>query len=209
MAFERNVWERRLKYRSDLTSQLTHLTKPVLNENNEITLSAVEVLIKILKEKKLIGSTSETGFIRGSNRAVCFQDAPLYGVIQNILHEETYRKELGGKLRYEAIGLSLFKPYLFNQSKARPVIYLQREESEDFNQNELWRIVTYDLSKETNIIDWTHEREWRIKGDCEFPLSIVTVLLADKKQYREFIKKVPKSILEQIKGIVVLSQIVN
>lgn len=33
------------------------------------------------------------------------------------------------------------------------------------------------LEDRQNIIDWTHEREWRVKGDFEFELPQVYVLL--------------------------------
>ncbi|WP_135328676.1 hypothetical protein [Halobacillus salinus] len=44
-------------------------------------LKALDVLIKILSEKKLVGSTNKR-FVRGELSAVCFQDAPLHGLAQ-------------------------------------------------------------------------------------------------------------------------------
>jgi hypothetical protein len=58
------------------------------------------------------------------------------------------------------------------------------------------------------IIDWSHEREWRMPGDFEFRVDWSAVLLETKEDYREFIKKSQskenKGILEDICGIIVL-----
>ena len=53
-------WRNRYKNRNDISSRLTHLTK-----GNTIE-EAFSTLLKILEEKTIIGSTTETGFIIGS-----------------------------------------------------------------------------------------------------------------------------------------------
>jgi hypothetical protein len=53
---------------------------------------AVDVLIQILKSKKINGSTTKPGFIIGSDKAVCFQDAPINELAQNLLHEQYMKK---------------------------------------------------------------------------------------------------------------------
>lgn len=58
-------WRERYKNRNDISSRLTHLTK------GETPEEAFTTLLKILEEKKVIGSTTETGFIIGSKPAVC------------------------------------------------------------------------------------------------------------------------------------------
>jgi hypothetical protein len=45
--------------------------------------SPLDVLFEILKDKTIKGSTN-SGYISGSDPAVCFQDAPLNGIAQNI-----------------------------------------------------------------------------------------------------------------------------
>ena len=62
-------WRNRYKNRNDISSRLTHLTKGNTVEE------AFTNLLKILEEKILIGSTTETGFIIGSRPAVCLQEA--------------------------------------------------------------------------------------------------------------------------------------
>ncbi|SPT99196.1 Uncharacterised protein [Lysinibacillus capsici] len=194
-------WLKRHRNRNDISAYLTHLTKP------QGDLNSVEVLIKILKERKLLGS-GRSGFIKGSEKAVCFQDAPLNGIGQNVLHEERMRKEFGGKIRYQAIGLMFSKPYIFKNG-GRPVIYEDKELASELFDEVSWRVVTMDFNDLHNIIDWSHEREWRMKGDFEFELSKVYVVLTNRNSYNYFIKKVPESILKEIKGIVTIDAIIT
>ncbi|MBF4696080.1 DUF2971 domain-containing protein [Fusibacter ferrireducens] len=194
MAYDEIKWRKRFNYRSDITLTLTHLTR----ETKEM--SSVEVLIKILNEQKIIGS-SNSGFIHGSNTAVCFQDAPQYGVAQNINHEKTYREELGNKVRYSHNGLVFLKSYVFKKG-GRPVIYEKLEVAKEMlHEDEWWRIVNYDLSNKENIIDWTHEREWRVKGDFEFSLSQPYIILGNTSDYNEFMNKAPEEVKNTIAGI--------
>ena len=80
---------------------------------------------KILTERKIVGS-NKNGFIIGNERAVCFQDIPLYGVCQNTFHEQENRAELGGSIRYNPIGLTFEKEYVFLKG-GRPVLYEQKD----------------------------------------------------------------------------------
>lgn len=202
MSYNREQWERRMQQRSDIPNYLTHLTRP----SNDLT--AIEVLLKILNEKKLIGSTTSTGFINGSSSAVCFQDAPLEGILQNLYYEKSYYNSLGSKDRYSAIGLQFFKPKVFNAG-GRPCIYEKNEVAKRMlNKDDWWRIVSYDLYRQDAIIDWTHEREWRIKGDYTFKRSEVSVLLKDRTAYREFITLASDDILAEIAGITVLEMLI-
>lgn len=201
MPYNYEMWLKRMRLRSDISTYLTHLTR----ENDD--LSGIDVLIKILKEKTLLGSTN-SGFIQGSDRAVCFQDAPLYSITQNLIHEQFNRDELGGKIRYRPYGISFNKKYIFNKG-GRPVIYEQKDIARKKYPDDLWRIVSFDLNDKNNIVDWTHEREWRVKGNFQFDLAEVTVLLTNKSAYKTFINKIDESILKNIAGIVVLDPIIS
>ena len=199
--YTKKIWLKRHASRSDLTTSLVHLTK----ETDE--LNVLEVLLKILDDKKLNGSSTHSGFIIGDNSAVCFQDIPIYGITQNLLHEQQNKEELGDKIRYSPVGLSFSKSFLFNKG-ARPVIYEKKETAKSLiPRTEWWRIVSFDLSDNDKIIDWTHEREWRLKGDLEFSLDDVTILLTRKNIYQEFIKQCPQPILNEIRGIVTLQNV--
>lgn len=183
-----------------MSTYLTHLTK------SNSGMNVLGVLLKILEEQKLLGSNS-TGFIQGSHRAVCFQDSPLTGIAQNVYHEQKLLEDNKiEKVRYNATGLMFNKAYAFNKG-ARPVIYEQKEVAKLKFSDELWRVVTLDLSDKTNIIDWTHEREWRIKGDFEFELEEVTVILPNERVYKKFIELVDKDKLSKLKGIVCMGPV--
>lgn len=60
------------------------------------------------------------------------------------------------------------------------------------------------MSDPDKYIDWTHEREWRIKGDVEVPLHLSYVIVSDYSSYREFQEKADKEILNGIAGIITL-----
>ena len=78
-------------------------------------------------------------------------------------------------------------------------------------ENEYWRIVKLDLDSDDNIVDWTHEREWRIKGDFHFELSEVEILLSDQTSLKKFNRcckeKNMENLLNEIKGIVILKSL--
>lgn len=202
--YDKEKWRKRIKDRSDITGHVTHLTRFSNTQGNKL-----ENLIKILKDRKLNGSSSSNGFVNGRNSAVCFQEAPIYGVSQNVYHEQQNRTEFRSKVRYDAIGLSFPKKYVFEKG-GRPVFYENTAVAKEILPPEEWyRIVNFDLNNDEKIIDWTHEREWRIKGDFEFDLSEVYVLLLNEGHYKNFVKEIDKEILEEIKGIVVLQPILE
>lgn len=203
MGYHKCIWERRLAERSDLTSQLTHLTKA--EDDPEL----IDVLMSILSERRIHGS--ESTFIYGEKKAVCFQDAPLSGICQNVYFEQKYRKENPeAKCRYCACGLMFGKPYVFLKG-GRPVIYDRADHAKEYlEKDEWWRIVPLDFSNTDKIVDWTHEREWRVPNDFKFDIKEATVVLPDDKVYRQFVKQCAEghpNILSQLKGIVVMSNI--
>lgn len=196
--------------RQDLSSSLVHLTRAAEIDGKK--LSTVDVLLKILREKKIIGSTTKKGFIRGKKSAVCFQDTPLYSIAQNLKFEKELSKEHHTRHRYSGCGLVFSKYYLF-QNGCRPVIYDRVEEGKAYvDESELYRLVSFDMSDTNNIIDWSHEREWRMASDFEFKVNWSAVVLETKDDYREFIKKalLPENegILDAICGIIVLDALI-
>ena len=177
-------WKKKIAERNDITGNLIHLTKGKEIENEKF--NVFEILIKILKDKKLIGSTTESGFIVGDKRAVCFQESPIYSLSQNIYYEQKlFREEKLKKKRYVGVGLMFTKPYIYKKG-GRPVIYDKTTEAKKYLPKEQWwRIVNYDLSDKNNIIDWTHEREWRVEGDLEFELSDISVVVPNEKAFKK------------------------
>jgi len=198
MGYNYKKWKERLATRTDMTIMVTHLTKPSKE------LNAFEVLLKILEERTLIGSSpGEPGFIVGNNRTVCFQEAPMYSLAQNVYLEQQLRKNNPeAKIRYYGMGVSFSKNYLYNAG-ARPVIYEKTERAKELlSPEEYWRIVNYDLSDSNNIIDWTHEREWRIKGDFTFDLEEVVVILPNSDSYKKFLESDTHGVVSKLKGII-------
>jgi hypothetical protein len=106
MGYDNEQWTKRIRNRSDISGYVTHLSRPTEQ------LSEIDVLIKILEEGVIKGSTTDKGFIIGKNKATCFQEAPIYGLAQNVLHESTMR-ELGQthKIRYRPVGIAFHKSY--------------------------------------------------------------------------------------------------
>lgn len=209
MAYTEQEWRDRIISRTDLCSQVTHLTKAA--EIGGDHLSAMDVLIKILHDRRIIGSTTSSGFIVGNKPAVCFQDAPLYSICQNIEFEMKRCKESGEKAKkYEAYGLMFPKQYVYNKG-GRPVIYEKTEHAKKMLPNsEWWRIVDYDLSNDKNITDWSHEREWRVPGDFDFDIEEAIFLVKSTGKFKEFMNKVyegDREIVNRVKSVVPLGVI--
>lgn len=204
MAYTLKDWIERSRNRSDMSCYLYHLTR----ENNEN--DAIDVLIKILTECKINGSTTDSGFIIGDNKAVCFQDTTTYGLSQNSFHEQKLREEKKtNKVRYKPIGLAFNKQYIYSKG-GRPVVYEKTQTAKKIlPPDEWWRIVNFDLSDSEYMIDWTHEREWRLKGDFHFDLSKAYVVLVSNKSYKTFVNKIDSNMLKSIGGIVVLDPILT
>lgn len=202
-------WAKRIRYRTDLSGFVYHLTKAETNIDGKENLGALDRLVKILTERKLIGSSTQSGFITGNKRAICFQDAPISGIVQNVLHENSYRDELGGKVRYTYLGLAFPKSYIFQQG-GRPVFYEEKEKAKKIlPPEEHWRIVDFSLLDKDNIIDWTHEREWRLPADeFHFKLSQAIILLPNEERYRELIEKLSEDDLKAVMGLIQISPLV-
>lgn len=198
-------WRKRFKYRMDLSSRLTHLTKG-LDEDD-----AFSNLINILEEKRLKGSSRRKGFICGEISAVCLQDAPLVAIAENLQYEEVLRKEENQKVRYLEFGIRFQKNFIYRQG-GRPVIYDDKDEAKKYlPKNQWWRIVKLDLSNSNSIIDWMHEREWRVPKEIIFEYSQCEIIVPSSKYYKKFVKYCLKNdrkdILLKIQGIVVMSSV--
>ena len=205
-------WGQRISHRTDISMGLVHLTKG----NKE--LNSLAILMKILEEKTILGSTNkivdghQRGFICGNDPVVCFQDVPLQSLSENIYWEQQLRDQTpGAPIRYAPFGLRFDKRYVFRNG-GRPVIYENTTTAKNFlPEDEYWRIVKLDLENDDNIIDWTHEREWRIKGDFHFQLNEVEILLSDQsslKKFNQYCQKMNmENLLNEVKGIVVLKSL--
>lgn len=210
MGYTRDLWNKRIAGRSDLSSQLVHLTRGSELDGKKV--GPVDVLVRILKERRISGSTTDNGFVCGDIPATCFQDVPIYSLSQNIHAEEQYRVAVeGAKVRYHGVGLMFPKPYVYAVG-GRPVIYESTGKAKAIlPEEEWWRIVRFDLSDDDNFVDWTHEREWRVPGGFEFELEQTTVLVPNKFGYDRLLKLCreydEEDLLGQVRGIVNLGSV--
>jgi len=198
VGYTKKDWSERIRERTDMSTRLSHLTRESADGQ-----SSARVLLKILLEQRLIGSTTTQGFICGDTPAVCFQDAPLYSIAQNVLFEQKMREAAkSSTVRYKALGVAFTKPYLYVKG-ARPVVYENSEAAKEMlPASEWWRIVRLDLSDEDAFVDWTHEREWRLPGDLDFDLSEVTILTVSNEAVTEIATLYRKETGSDIRDVV-------
>jgi hypothetical protein len=105
----------------------------------------------------------------------------------------------------------LFHKQKIYRKGGRPVIYDKTSEAKKYlPDTEWWRIVNFDISEDESFKDWTHEREWRIKGDYEFNLEEVTLLFTKPATYKSFIKLCDdreKPFYKKVAGVIVTEQV--
>lgn len=193
-------WRKRITNRKDLVARVTHLTRGSTPDE------AFETLWKILTDKKIIGS-GKAGYIIGDRTASCFQEVPLDAIAENLMYEEV----LGGKIRYSAFGIRVHKGDIFSCG-GRPVIYGNAAElKEILPTDQYWRIVSMNLTDFKHLIDWSHEREWRIPGDYPIEYNRIEVIVQSQDYYKKFVNRcIDKDrldILKEINGIIALNSI--
>ncbi|WP_419777801.1 hypothetical protein [Malaciobacter marinus] len=205
MGYDFELWRKRHIERNDLSSELVHLTRSTESK------SSIENLYQIL-ESKILNGSKNTGFIVGETPAVCFQDAPLYTVGQNCWFEKTFREEnKWAKKRYDPTGLIFKKQYIYSNG-GRPVIYDSTESAKAYlDKREWWRIVNFNLTDNSSIIDWTHEREWRVPIELKFELADVVLLFANNSDVNKFMKLCDASetqFYREVRGITTMESII-
>ncbi|MCB9164993.1 MAG: hypothetical protein H6592_11295 [Flavobacteriales bacterium] len=144
--------------RKDLSSHLIHFTKG--NSKEE----AFERLKTILRGGYL---KPGKGMIRSSEECVCFTETPLEAVASGF--NGRY-----GQRRYSDFGIMFSKEAIYNEG-GRPVIYQPESEYTQLPQSIRYRHVRYEPPQ----IDFTWEREWRLKSDLYFNPGDAYVVLPD------------------------------
>jgi len=205
MGYNVKTWNDRIAQRTDFSTQVVHLTRE--REDAKVA----QVLYEIVSSRTLKGSSTASGFICGNQKAVCFQDAPLVSVCQNVYYEQKYKeKNPKAKTRYKACGVSFPKTYAFRKG-ARPVIYDKAADAKQYlPKDQWWRIVSFDLDSDEALIDWTHEREWRAPGDFSFDIAQTTLLFVNDTAYKTFGKLCAANksdVMDQVKGVVVMNNL--
>jgi hypothetical protein len=188
---------------------VTHLTKPSdlsIKDEDILNIESVKNLIKILEEKEIKGSNTKSGYIIGNRKAVCFQDAPMYGIIQNVEFEKEMRKKgKSKKVRYSGNGLAFSKYYAYDKG-SRPVLYEKTSTAKKIlHDEEHWRIVNLEISTLTGKnIDWMHEREWRVPENFKIDYKLTHVILYNKESYDYFMENCDPKIIKEVHGITVI-----
>jgi hypothetical protein len=137
-----------MNIRRDISDKLVHFTS---GENEE---EAFQRLGKILNEMTILGTNAK---IKGGYKCVCFSEAPLQSLKDGLVNPDAYS-------RYSPFGVIFEKCWIFERG-GRPVIYQTDEEYEGLPEEYKWRHVRYEPHKDKPI-DFTWEREWRIKSDA-------------------------------------------
>lgn len=132
-------------FRDDLSNRLIHLSKGSYEE-------AKNTFFKIINAGKLLGSSEAA---RGDDKVICFSEAPISKLSTILANPNAYN------IRYRPFGVMYEKSYLFEKG-ARPAIYQTNAEYDLLNSEQKYRHVRFEPS---NNIDWTWEREWRIRAD--------------------------------------------
>lgn len=181
--------------RPDISEGLIHLTKETGSK------SAFEVLKSILISGKLKASTKNSGFIKGTGKAVCFSEAPL-SAVQHLIARSI--KETEGKVRkrYSTYGLAVSKESIYELG-GRPVIYLPNNEAEWVPDDQKWRQVRFEYPD----IDWTHEREWRLPLDLKLnSVRGIYVLVSTATEAKE-IHSLQWPYKEWLRGVLPMEQL--
>ena len=149
--------------RRDISDKLTHWTS---GENEE---EAFQRLCKIVKEVRILGTSEK---IKGGYKCVCLSEAPLTSLKDGLVNPDAYS-------RYFPFGIIFEKLRIFKLG-GRPVIYQPVAEFEGLSTDYRWRHVTYEPNRDEPI-DFTWEREWRIKcGSLTFGPSSAGIVVPDK-----------------------------
>ena len=182
-----------MKYlRPDITHALIHLT----SRRAANGLSAEKALHSILIEGKIKGS-GNSGFVKGENTASCFTDMPLSSL-------NSFIEDHSGEHKYEKFGIAMPKQSAFRIG-ARPVIYLPNLEAKWIPDDEKWRHVQFDHGS----VDFTHEREWRCKGDFDIS-NIPIYVIVPRKKHEDSIKGIEKPLgAKNIKGFLHMETIID
>jgi hypothetical protein len=136
--------------RIDHSPHLIHFTKPQGDKRGVD--GAYSIFKEIISSKKLRAGWSLR--LQGI-KSICFTEAPVKCLSKE---EENFYFE-----KYKPFGVLFTKSKIFEQG-GRHVIYSSKDECESFMKNKdlNWRCVTYNPLEK---IDFTWEREWRLKRD--------------------------------------------
>ncbi|EPZ1175212.1 hypothetical protein ACXKL1_000985 [Klebsiella oxytoca] len=133
--------------------------------------AAFEVFKSIIHDGVIRGSDK---FIIGKDTCVCFTESPRNFIVSDVS-------------RYQPFGFGFSKKRIFELG-GRPVIYQPSNELQLIDKSIRWRHVQYDPMKDDAInelgVDFTWEREWRLKSDELDILECVEIVLPNQEYVR-------------------------
>jgi hypothetical protein len=128
----------------------------------------------ILRDGRLLASGR---FIRGCYRCLCFTEAPLAAFATGFVAQFPFT-------RYSQFGLMFEKNWIFERG-GRPVIYEPDSDFDLLPEDLRWRHVRFEQTGQ-KVIDWTWEREWRIRcNELPFSPSDVAVVVSNEEWARK------------------------
>jgi hypothetical protein len=167
--------------RIDQSDFIIHFTKGKSNNTSE---EAYKNFKKILSDGELIGGT---GYIKGIYKCVCFTESPIGCLIQDRNKSKNYLNNKYFK-RYSPFGFHFSKIHIHSKG-GRQVIYSTDDEYKSLPETFKWRFVLYKPHKvEDKSIDFTWEREWRIKENLKFDKKNVNLVFPNQDWINRFIK---------------------
>ena len=157
--------------RDDLSTKLIHLTKYGQNQNPS------QIFQKIISDGKLKGSN---GFIKGGYKCICFSETPIskLGLILSNPNQQGFK--------YAPFGMMFNKDFIYELG-GRPVIYQSDEEYDKLDEIQKYRHVRFEPN---NGIDFTWEREWRLKVNELYLDGSEVTLIVPTRNWIEYYKKV-------------------
>jgi hypothetical protein len=122
-----------------------------------------------------------TGNIKGAYTCVCFTEAPLEVLPKGFVNSTAFS-------RYSPFGIMFHKSWLFEQG-GRPVIYQSDADYAALPEALRWRHVRYEPHAPAPI-DFTWEREWRIRtNELAFNPGVATVVVPNRDWYEALRKE--------------------
>lgn len=146
-------YERALQ-RSDLSQWVVHFVRSHTRITPQQLGNAGDTLNSIFREMMIRPSQLDFVTRYCPEGAACFYDAPP-SVWPEIVQTNPSNRQ--------SIGIVVHKNALW-QLGGRPVIYTENADPTYWPEAERYRIVRTDLGRSPQPVDWTHEREWRVRG---------------------------------------------
>ena len=140
--------------RSDLSQWVVHFVRPAVLLSPTQVGNAGHILNSIFTEFSIRPSQHEYVTRYCPDGAACFYDAPP-SVWPEIVNTNPNKRP--------ALGVICHKNTIWSLG-GRPVIYTDAKNLDYWPEPERFRIVNSNLARTPQPNDWTHEREWRVRG---------------------------------------------